>query len=135
MFIILLIGQMISSRPPLSPEEAIAVLRASHVVVDHTEMISAPPEVYDWGLNDVGVYVLNSHTGEGPYGPFPAYVNHSGGSIYYVRPFYPGRYSRGNYTRSFYQPFRFTPVRISPLVSTPPRNIYMTGAAGGAARR
>src|SRR4051812_11029718 len=102
MLILLLFGQIISSRPPLSPEEAVAVLRSSHSIADRTNVpvVPTPSTSYDWSRDSRGVFVLRSSPNDGPYGPFPPYpepINKPGWTTtFYVGPSYPYRHYQQN---------------------------------------
>jgi hypothetical protein len=132
----LLIAQMISSRPPLSPEEAVNVLRASRSIADHTEALTAPIQPtrdYEWGSNSSGIYVLNSHTGDGPFGAFPAYpepINQAG----WLFTTWTGRHRyEQRFEHRTFQPRTFITPPIQP---TPPvHNVMAPARAGGAVRR
>jgi hypothetical protein len=103
----LLTAQIISSRPPLTPADAVAVLQASHSEADHTWALAHPQRTvdhdYDWLKPEPSVYVMASSTGEGPYGAFPAYpepINQSGWLFTAYTGRYGGHYGygyRGNY--------------------------------------
>ena len=52
-----------TSAPPLSPAEAVAVLRAHHSLLDRTDARSGDGPTF---------VVIRSSPGSGPFGPFPA---------------------------------------------------------------
>jgi hypothetical protein len=110
----LLIAQMISSHPPLSPADAIAILQASHSEADHTWALAHPQRTvdhdYDWLKPEPSIYVMASSTGEGPYGPFPAYpapINTTVGWEY-GRPYGYGYGGYGGYYGGYgYRPYGY----------------------------
>ncbi len=55
---------IVSNHPPLSPEEAVAVLRGSQSLADHTDRQSV-------SADGPTVYVMRGNAADGPYGGFP----------------------------------------------------------------
>src|SRR3954463_5228380 len=54
-------AQMVSPTPPLSPEQAVAVLRGSHSFADRTDVVSVD-------ASGPTVFVMRSSATAGPYG-------------------------------------------------------------------
>lgn len=54
-------AQIVSTHPPLSPEQAVAVLRGSHSIADRTDVVSVD-------ASGPTVFVMRSSPTAGPYG-------------------------------------------------------------------